>query len=108
MIDWPRIATLRDEIGTDCFDEVVALFLEEVEDSVARLRAGLPADKLGPELHFLKGCALNLGFSEFSELCQAGEALSASGNTDHVDVPAILVSYGKSKAAFLGGLAHST
>ena len=53
--------------------------LEEVEESIARLRNGLPDTCLGPELHFLKGCALNLGFCEFSSLCQEGEALCETG-----------------------------
>jgi HPt (histidine-containing phosphotransfer) domain-containing protein len=104
MIDWARIATLREEIGTDCFEEVVALFLEEVEESIARLRNGLQYADLGPELHFLKGCALNLGFCEFSTLCQAGEALCESGRETQVDLATILTSYDRSKTAFLEGL----
>lgn len=104
MIDWTRIATLREEIGSDCFEEVVALFLEEVEESIARLRSGLPDTSLGPELHFLKGCALNLGFCEFSSLCQEGEALCETGQETLVDLAAILTSYDRSKSAFLKGL----
>lgn len=34
MIDWTRVDELRDEIGTDCFDEVVELFIEEVETEI--------------------------------------------------------------------------
>ena len=37
MIDWPRVAELRDEIGVTEFDEVVPLFLQEVEATIADL-----------------------------------------------------------------------
>ena len=35
MIDWARVSELRDEVGAEDFEEVVQLFLAEVED-VAR------------------------------------------------------------------------
>ena len=34
MIDWNRISTLRDEVGAEDFDEVVELFLDEVEEVI--------------------------------------------------------------------------
>lgn len=105
MIDWTRIDTLRDEIGADCLQEVVDLFLEEIEEGIARLRAG-PVENLGADLHFLKGGALNLGFSEFAALCNTGEHACAQGQADHVDLPAILASYDASRAVFLKGRAE--
>ncbi|WP_442970022.1 hypothetical protein [Roseovarius sp. ZX-A-9] len=42
MIDWSRVAELRSEIGAEDFDEVVELFLEEVEAEISVLRAGCP------------------------------------------------------------------
>lgn len=39
MIDWERVADLRSEIGDDGFDEVIALFLEETDEVIARLSA---------------------------------------------------------------------
>ncbi len=107
MIDWARIDTLREEVGADCFDEIVELFLEEVDEGIARLRAGPPDDSLGPELHFLKGCALNLGFAEFSELCEAGEGLCNAGQAAQVDLPGILGCYDTSRDAFLSTLKSS-
>lgn len=34
MIDWARIIELHDEIGADDFNEVVELFLSEVEERI--------------------------------------------------------------------------
>ncbi len=75
MIDWQRIEDLKGEIGEDAFPEVVELFVEEVDEVVTTLRdsGSVSAD----QLHFLKGCALNLGFSGLAELCAAQEASSA-------------------------------
>lgn len=100
MIDWERVNTLRDEVGADDFDEVVELFLDEVEEVVARLTAAPDLTTLEEDLHFLKGSALGLGFRSFSGLCQAGETLSASGNAASVDLPEILQNYADSKAQF--------
>ncbi len=72
MIDWSRVTTLREEVGAEDFDEVVELFLEEVDDVVARLESGPAHDTLSEDLHFLKGSAMSLGFRQFSALCQAG------------------------------------
>ncbi|KPP86446.1 MAG: HPt domain protein [Rhodobacteraceae bacterium HLUCCO07] len=101
MIDWDKIAELRNDIGQEDFDEVVELFLEEVEEAMERLRAGLPADKLECCLHFLKGSALNLGFTAFSELCAKGEAASAAGDYTSIDLCEVIQTYDASKATFL-------
>ena len=100
MIDWTRYEALRDDIGADCLDEVVALFLEEVEEGVSRLRAHPTGPDLGASLHFLKGCALNLGFREFSTLCQQGETLCAQDRMDDVDLSHILSCYDASLQEF--------
>lgn len=78
MIDWERVAELRHEMGPDGFREVIDIFLEEVSvtlDDLADLPDG-PA-RAG-KLHFLKGCALNLGFAELAALCREAEAGTAS------------------------------
>ncbi|WP_270725323.1 Hpt domain-containing protein [Shimia sp. Alg240-R146] len=100
MIDWDRVQELRDEIGIEDFDEVVELFLDEVEEVIARLRTAPELSQLEADLHFLKGSALNLGFETFSQLCQAGEAASAAGKAATVDLPAILNAFVDSKVAF--------
>ena len=104
MILWSRVTELRDEVGDEDFKEVVELFLDEVEEVIERLRAGGSRDQLEQDLHFLKGSALNLGFSTFSDLCQDGERMAAQGKPDNVDLTAIVDGYDRSKVCFLGGM----
>ena len=100
MIDWERVKTLCDEVGADDFDEVVELFLDEVDDVIARLSGSPDLTTLEDDLHFLKGSALGLGFRSFSALCQAGESLSAQGKAADVDLQKILDNYTASKQHF--------
>ena len=95
MIDWNRISELQADIGADEFDEIVGLFLEEVETEIDDLRSGAA--------HFLKGSALNLGFSDFAGLCQSGETAAAQGCADQVDLNAIVASYEQSRVVFAAG-----
>ena len=103
MIDWDRVKELRAEIGADDFAEVAAMFLEEADEASARLLPGLPAKAIEADLHFLKGAALNLGFTALSGLCQNGERRAASGDAS-VDLAAVHDCYFASKAAFEGGV----
>lgn len=100
MIDWNRVTELRDEIGAEDFSEVFDLFLDEVQGVIARLRRDLRRDDLESDLHFLKGSALNLGFSAFADKCQAGERQAANGRFDQVNLPAILGCFDRSLAEF--------
>lgn len=104
MIDWNRVAELRDEIGTEDFGEVVDLFLDEVEGEITELHKGCPQDRLESKLHFLKGSALNLGFTSFSDLCQTGETAAATGAFDQIDLTKTFDIFDASKAAFIKGL----
>ncbi len=98
MIDWDRLRDLRGEIGDDGFDEVVAMFLEETDEVIERLTCDAGAKVLESDLHFLKGSALNLGFSDLAALCQEGERAASLGGTD-VDLDRVRASYLASKAA---------
>ena len=104
MIDWDHVRALRDEIGADAFEEVVELFLEEVETEIEKLRAPAETLDLEAQLHFIKGSALNLGFAEFSGLCQQGEAAAAAGQADSVNLTEVLDCFDRSKAAFMASL----
>lgn len=104
MILWSRVNELREEVGPEDFDEVVDLFLEEVEGVIDKLRQDRDRSQLEQDLHFLKGSALNLGFSTFSDLCQDGERHAAEGAAADVDVAAIVTGYEQSKTAFIAGL----
>lgn len=73
MIDWARIDELRREIGDDGLKEVAEVFLEEVEETLAALAALPDGIDRSVKLHFLKGSALNLGFTDLAELCRKAE-----------------------------------
>ena len=102
MIDWKRVEELREEIGADGFVEVADMFLEEAEGAVRALVAGLPADEVEGQLHFLKGSALNLGLSDLAAICQEGERKAAAGLA--VDIAQVAAIWQASRAGLLGGL----
>ncbi|MCC5999449.1 MAG: Hpt domain-containing protein [Pararhodobacter sp.] len=110
MIDWSQIEELRTEMD-DAFDEVVALFLEETDEIMDRVRAAraVPyADglALASDLHALKGAALNLGLTEFAASCGAGEELAQSGAAGAVNLQGIIDTYTVSKTEFLAVLSR--
>ena len=80
MIDWERVAELKAEVGDDDFAEIAVLFLAEVEEVVSRLIASPVVERLAEDCHFLKGSAVNLGFTAFARLCQIGERLAAANH----------------------------
>jgi histidine phosphotransfer protein HptB len=102
MIDWNRVAALRDEIGAGEFAEVVEMFLTESDEAITRLKTGKPYPTLEAELHFLKGSALNLGFRDLAELCSLGEKRAAGGQS--VDLKPVVDSYADAKLTFAKGL----
>lgn len=102
MIDWARTTELRAEIGADDFDEVVALFLDEADEVIARLPTCASAKAMEDALHFLKGSALNLGFAELAALCQEGERQAAAGVAGQ-DTARVAACYHASKAALAAG-----
>lgn len=99
MIDWARVNDLREEVGVDAFGEVLELFLEEMNDAMARLAAGPDPDRLPDELHFVRGAALNLGLREFCTLCQRMEHSARTGGT--VDLVALADSYRSARQILL-------
>lgn len=104
MIDWDRVAALREEVGLEDFDEVVELFLQEVDEEIETLSGIAPQDGLAEKLHFLKGSALSLGFRDFSNLCQHGESDLTADPSAPVDLQALQSSYQSSRSAFLEDL----
>jgi HPt (histidine-containing phosphotransfer) domain-containing protein len=73
MINWERVNELRDEVGQEDFLEVVEIFLEEVDEVVARLRTSPDPTTYEDDLHFLRGSAMNLEFAALSRTCHSGE-----------------------------------
>lgn len=106
LIDWARVRELRHEIGEDGFDEVVGLFLDEADETVARLTPEVGAKKFAADLHYLKGAALNLGFQALAQCCQEGERRANQGDLG-VDLEHLKATYAESRARFLGGQADA-
>lgn len=104
MIDWARIDEIRLEMGAD-FDQVVALFLEEVGEVMHRLETGQDSDTLATDLHFLKGAALNLGFDDLARLCSGGERLARAGRGAAVDLAGLTACFLASSMTLAEGLA---
>lgn len=102
MIDWPHVDELRADMG-ESFGEIVEVFLEDVAEGLKMLGAA-DLDDRAAALHFLKGAALNLGFSQFAGLCASGEVDANEGRSRDVDLAAINASFEASKHEFLVGL----
>lgn len=105
MIDWTQLDGLRADMG-DSFDEVVEVFLQEVDEGMGKLDNAGDSAALAAQLHFLKGAALNLGFSDFAAQCAAGEARAQQGQARGVDIDALRRCYADSRGAFFAGLAQ--
>ncbi len=90
MIDWDRIAELQEEVGEEDFADVLEMFFEEVEETLAGLDA---ADAVGLTngLHFLKGASLNIGMADMSAQCKAYEIALKEDPGAKVDLAAIRV-----------------
>lgn len=97
LLNVERLDTLRDEIGADGFEDVVAMFLKESDEVVARLLAGGPGASFDADLHFLKGNAMTLGFDDLVELCRKGAAGAG------LDLGALADLYRQSRAALEAG-----
>jgi histidine phosphotransfer protein HptB len=106
MIDWERVGELRAEVGEDDFAEIADLFLAEVAEVIDRLMTAGVVNDLAEDCHFLKGSAINLGFSEFARLCQDAERLSQAGRGDEVGLAALAESFARSRDAFFHGAAR--
>jgi len=105
MIDWKQVDELRADMG-DAFDEIVEVFLQEVDDGIARLESAPRGPSLAADLHFLKGAALNMGFAAFADICARGEEAAQAGRGQEVDVKVVRDTYQQSREAFLTGLSR--
>ncbi|WP_412504251.1 Hpt domain-containing protein [Roseovarius sp. SYSU LYC5161] len=101
LIDWNRVSELRSEIGGNDFSDVVALFIEEVEDMLDQFNSATEANDLQAQLHYLKGSALNLGFHAFANACRSAESKVAIEGPAAIDKKEILEGFQQSKSEFL-------
>lgn len=101
MINWSRVKELQEDIGADEIGEVVELILEEVEEVIGRLASSPVEAELEQDMHFLKGCALNLGFDQLGNMCSVAEKLAGKGQVQDIPIAGILEMYAQSKEVFL-------
>ena len=107
MIDWNRVYELRQEVGDEEFQPILALFLDEVEAIMRRLPVDGP-DELETDLHFLKGSAWSVGFKGLGEACEAAELLAQQGWQGRPAISRIQSIYTASRQSLLAGLAQLT
>ena len=67
--------------------------MEAVDEAIAALRDLTDLCKTCTAMPFFKGSALNIGFGEFANLCQAGEAAAVAGLGEDVEIAAMVQSY---------------
>lgn len=96
LVNHERILALRAEVGDDGFCEVVALFLEESDEVLARLIGQESADHSG-DVHFLRGSALTLGLDALAAWCAGHERKILQPH----DLDALAELYQLSRQAFL-------
>jgi len=103
MINWAQVDDLKADMA-DAFDEIVEVFLQEVDEGIGKLNGAGSSSMLAADLHFLKGAALNLGFADFAAMCSVGEASANNGKGDQVDLDALQTCYSESRQEFVNGL----
>ncbi|KAB7614675.1 Hpt domain-containing protein [Amylibacter sp. SFDW26] len=104
MIDWAQVRQLQEDVGADEMDEVVELFLDEVDEVMENLATGYEAmapNDRSAAFHLLKGCASNLGFKTFADQCSQGEDVTKAGNEPDFKVADLVQVYASSKASFM-------
>lgn len=101
MIDWSHVQRLCDEVGAEDFEEVLELFFDEVSTVITKLENLVDRSEMAQDMHFLKGGALSLGFHELSQLCHNAEQAAGNGESDSIDIAAIIGCYAVSKQMFL-------
>lgn len=102
MIDWAYVKQLETDVGAAELNNVVALFLDEVDSEIELLRSpNAPPEVLKSKMHFLKGSAYYLGFKAFGDLCAQYEVLAEAGRAEEIDVSGLISVYDQSRVRFL-------
>jgi len=105
MIDWKRIAELREDLGEDDVHALAQMFFEEADQVIDRLRQGGAGGTLEADMHFLAGSALSIGFVRLGTLCADYERLAAEGNSVMIDTGAVIRCYDQSVVEFRAAVA---
>ena len=103
MIDWVQVRQLQDDVGKEEMAEVVELFLAEVDEAMETLQSHydtMSVEDRSAAFHFLKGCALNLGFKAFADQCSLGEEITKGGGIPGFEISDLAAIYASSKQPF--------
>ena len=99
MEDWAELEALKDALGaSDCL-ELVDMFTEETQPVLDSLAKGAPLNGMEEDLHFLKGCALNLGLRALGDHCASLESRSMTGGVTPEDLMVLATEARKSAQA---------
>ncbi|MBV7410998.1 Hpt domain-containing protein [Maritimibacter sp. DP1N21-5] len=74
------------------------MFMDEVDETIAKLQSAPHPRSLEEDLHFIRSAALNIGFADLARACQEGE--SAAAARQEVDLAGLFALYHASRAAF--------
>lgn len=99
MLDRDMIKALKADVGDTAFDEIIDLFLQEIDPKIDELRRGEVPD--ATDLHFLRSGALNVGLCDFAEACATGEKIAEAGRQDEIDLPSLLHAYDLARSALM-------
>ncbi|MBJ2149587.1 Hpt domain-containing protein [Paracoccus sp. IB05] len=104
LIDMTRLEELMDEIGCEDLSSITDLFLDETDAVITRVISSGNGPQMAEDLHFLKGCALNLGLRALAGICHDAERCNACGQTSPLNPVIFLAVYDASKLALLAAL----
>jgi HPt (histidine-containing phosphotransfer) domain-containing protein len=79
MIDWDRVAVIRDDLGADGFELVLEIFEEESRLMLNNIAQTAEASVQEADFHRLRGGALNLGCAALADLCRTHEHAARAG-----------------------------
>lgn len=79
MIDQARLDELAQDFGEEDLGGIIEVFLNETWDAINEMQSRLEtwsAQERSDHFHFLKGCALNIGATQFGARCEVWERVA--------------------------------
>ncbi|WP_157971011.1 Hpt domain-containing protein [Pseudogemmobacter bohemicus] len=104
LIDLARLQELMEEIGGEDLASITDLFLDETDTVISRIVNAGAGPQMAEDLHFLKGCALNLGLAALAGICHDAERCNACGRITPLNPVIFLAVYDASKLALRAAL----
>lgn len=98
MIDWQHIKELEADLGADAFPDLVVVFLDEISEAVQAIEP--PATPSEAQMHFLKGTALTLGFTDLGNRASDAETTLRNDPNAKLDLDELQSAYQSELAEF--------